>query len=345
MKKILTIFILGIFLLLIGCDYTYDPNIVSYTHEEALQLAEEKYDIDEWIFTKQQIRREILFEIVEGDNANEAIEAFAGVNGNHDIQGMFSEHKCFLSYGITKNNEHKFIYYNISINKKTDLAKAIGASKYPYSCTYEDINTAIDNIDSLYVKKKLDYLKKEAYDDLHYLLDEELTFKINFSDVSYYVGLKIYKEDDQVVVDIINFDDAKKTIFYSSSKNYQYQLDEINNNNSASYFDPQIRIEGIYNDAKKIYNYYAYFYVTEKMDIDLMKVNASINVKFNYTVNGENKDYDVDWSINGINSNHIYRGNKIYYAKLLIAENVSDFTYDNLLVTTNRADGFIRYRK
>ena len=345
MKKLLMIIVLGFFVMLSGCFETYDPNIVLYTKEEAIEIAEEKYDIKEWFFTDYQIRNEILFAIVEGENAEEAIDAFAGMNGNHDIKGMFRDHKCYIAYGVTNSGEHKFIYYNISISKDMPLVDAIGASKYPYECSYEDIAEAVSNIDSTYVKNKLAYLKDIDYDKLQIHLLDKFTIQVNFKEISYGMGLKLYKENDNVVVDVVNLVDSKNEIFYSSSSNFEYIVEEVNNSNYDTFIETKIRLERIYNDDTGKGDWYAYFYVVENVEIEYLDVSESINFKFSYTADGETKEFNSNWAINGITTRDIYRSSYIDRGKILIAAGVDEFTYDEIVVSTNNIGGFVKYKK
>ena len=117
-------------------DHTTHPDMVQYTEKEVLDIAKEKYGITEWVFTSVEIRGETWYdeegvfklefyddnfstEFVNGDNIEVAMQAFAGKNGNHDIQGMYSRFLCCIALGECPDDSLKFVYYNTNIHKNT----------------------------------------------------------------------------------------------------------------------------------------------------------------------------------------------------------------------------------
>ena len=116
MKRILLI-IICIFssLALFSCFiHPTHPDVVEYSNEEILAAAQEKYSVAEWIFCDFEMRGEITesadgsFEITlhneqfgknfeNGDNLSTALTSFAGKNGGHDVQGMYSNFLCYVA--------------------------------------------------------------------------------------------------------------------------------------------------------------------------------------------------------------------------------------------------------
>ena len=129
-------------------DFTTHPDMVEYTEKEILEVAKDKYGVTEWIFTGTEITGKASYdaegafclefyddgqfstEFVNGDNTEAAMQAFAGKNGNHDIQGRYSIFLCYIALGKCADGSMKFVYYNTNIHKDAEIADTIGASDY-----------------------------------------------------------------------------------------------------------------------------------------------------------------------------------------------------------------------
>lgn len=327
----MSLFLFVFFIFLYGCDVSSNPNIITYTSEEVLQIAKDKYDIQEWYFTGIQVRDEIPFNITNGENVEETIKAFAGVNGNREYKMQFLNHKFYVAYGVNSQNEHKFIYYNLHLNKNMEIAKAMGISNYPYACYLKDLATGIDSIKSNYIQSKVAYLKDLELNDLNVVLLDQLTISVNFTEVGYYTGLKLVKENDEIVVDIVNLVDMNYDLFYSSRSAYQYEIAEITLENYDTFFTPILRIDSEGND------YYGYFQLEEKGNIDFLDLTIQVKVTFNYNENKNRKTYNHEWVMNKIRVGYIN--------KILIARNANDFSYEDFKYTIVSLKGFIRYQK
>ena len=238
-------------------DFTTHPDMVEYTEDEILKVAKEKYGITEWIFTGTEIRGEARYdaekafclkfyedqfstEFVGGDNIEAAMQAFAGKNGNHDIQGMYSRFLCCIALGKRTDGSLKFVYYNTNIHKDAEIADTIGASDYTFDVLPTEITNDLFSVDPKWTSMQLflnDY--KGAHPRGFYYSGERLI--IRRSETTYsYVELEFYKENGEIVYDIFYTKDEKKPeerrLVYSTSDRYgviynYYGLDK------SEYFD------------------------------------------------------------------------------------------------------------
>ena len=234
-------------------DFTTHPDMVEYTEKEVLEVAGKKYGITEWVFNGSKIMGKASYdtegafslefyndgqfstEFVNGDNIEAAMKSFAGKNGNHDIQGMYSHFLCYVALGKCSDGSLKFVYYNTNIHKDTEIADTIGASDYTFEVLPSEITNDLFTVDSKWTSMQLflnDY--KDGHPRGFYYSGERLTRRrvIKYYD---YVELEFYKENGEVVYDIYyTRDEAKpdeRRLIYSTSDRYgviynYYGLDE-----------------------------------------------------------------------------------------------------------------------
>ena len=142
-------------------DVTTHPDMVEYTESEILEVAKEKYGVTEWIFTGTEILGKAWYDVegalclefyndgqfstefVNGDNIEVAMQAFAGKNGNHDIQGRYSHFLCCIALGKCADGSMKFVYYNTNIHKDAKTADTIGASDYIFDVSPTEITDSL----------------------------------------------------------------------------------------------------------------------------------------------------------------------------------------------------------
>ena len=249
MKKILALLliVLNIFTLsscfMFG-QVTTHPDMVEYTEGEILEVAKEKYSITEWIFTGTEIIGKAWYdaegafclefyndgqfstEFVNGDNTEVAMQAFAGKNGNHDIQGRYYFFLCYIALGECANGSMKFVYYNTNIHKDADIADTIGASDYTFDVSPTEITDSLFDVPSNWhqMRNFLNEFKRANSRGFVYS-GERLTMRRMESYYSYVVT-EFYKEDGKVVCDLYYLQDEgtpeeRKILFYSTSDRYE----------------------------------------------------------------------------------------------------------------------------
>ena len=252
MKKIiaLLLIVLTTFMLsscfLFG-DFTTHPHMVEYTEAEILEVAKEKYGITEWIFTGTEITGEATYddegvftlefygnlyndqfsnEFVNGDNIEAAMQAFAGKNGNHDIQGRYSIFLCYIALGECADGSMKFVYYNTNIHKDARIFDTIGASDYPFDVSPTEITDSLFDVPSNWHEMR-NFLNdfKGANSRGFVYSGERLTMRRMETYYSYVVT-EFYKEDGKVVCDLYYLQDEgapeeSKILFYSTSDRYE----------------------------------------------------------------------------------------------------------------------------
>ena len=239
-------------------DFTTHPDMVEYTENEILEVAKDKYGVTGWIFTGTEIMGKAWYdaegafclefyndgqfstEFVNGDNIEEAMQAFAGKNGNHDIQGRYSHFLCLVALGECADGSLKFVYYNTNIHKDAKIADTIGASDYTFEVLPSEIANDLFTVDSKWTSMQLflnDY--KDGHPRGFYYSGERLTRRRN-EKYNGYIELEFYKENGEVVYDIYYTKDEEKPderrLVYSTSDRYgviynYYGLDK------SEYFD------------------------------------------------------------------------------------------------------------
>ena len=266
MKKLLIILLVALTTITMSScflfgDVTTHPDMVEYTEGEILDVAKEKFGVTEWIFTGTEIKGKAWYDaegifnlefygsshsdqfntkFVNGDNIEAAMQAFAGKNGNHDIQGRYSIFLCYIALGKCADGSMKFVYYNTNIHKDAEIADTIGASDYTFEVLPDEITNDLFTVDSRWTSMQLflnDY--KDGHPRGFYYSGERLTRRRN-AKYNGYVEFEFYKEDGKVVYDIYYTKDEEKPderrLVYSTSDRYgviynYYGLDK------SEYFD------------------------------------------------------------------------------------------------------------
>ena len=270
MKKILIILLIVLTTFtLSSCflfgDVTTHPDMVEYTEGEILEVAKEKYGVTEWIFTGTAIMGEAWYdaegafclefyndgqfstEFVNGDNIEAAMQAFAGKNGNHDVQGMYSHFLCYVSLGECADGSMKFVYYNTNIHKDAEITDTIGASDYIFDVSPTEINDSLFDVPSNWheMRRFLEEFKGGNPRGFCYS-GERLTRRRMKSYYSYIVE-EFYKEDGKVVCDLYYLKDEgtpeeRKILFYSTSDRYEV-IYNCYGDDVTDYFDVSQTVE------------------------------------------------------------------------------------------------------
>ena len=225
-------------------DVTTHPDMVEYTENEILEVAKDKYSVTEWIFNGTEIMGKASYdaegafclefyndgqfstEFVNGDNIEAAMQAFAGKNGNHDIQGRYSIFLCYIALGKCADGSMKFVYYNTNIHKDAEIADTIGASDYTFDVSPTEISDSLFDVPSNWHQMR-NFLNefKGANSRGFVYSGERLTMRRMESYYSYVVT-EFYKEDGKVVCDLYYLQDEgtpeeSKILFYSTSDRYE----------------------------------------------------------------------------------------------------------------------------
>ena len=242
-------------------EVTTHPDMVEYTEEEILEVAKEKYGMTKWIFTGTEIMGEASYdaegvftlefygspysdqfstEFVNGDNTEAAMQAFAGKNGGHDVQGRYSHFLCYVALGECADGSLKFVYYNTNIHKDAEISDTIGASDYTFEVLPSEITNDLFTVDSKWTSMQL-FLN--VYKDGHprgfYYSGERLTRRRN-EKYNGYIDFEFYKENGEVVYDIYYTKNEEKPeerrLVYSTSDRYGVIYDYYGADKSQ-YFD------------------------------------------------------------------------------------------------------------
>ncbi len=240
MKRLLVMFLVISFCLipLSGCfTYIKYPDMVEYNESEILDVIKEQFNIKSFIFTSDQLHGEIdtsagfkvellgdkySTDFINPVNMKKALTSFAGKNGGHDIQGMYSYFLCYVALGINEDGEAKFIYYNTNIHKDAKIADTIGTSDYPYDILPNEIT------DDYYIAEwgaMTRFLAKFKNTSFIYSGDQ-LSKKL---DLGYHQGkaeIKYYTEDGHIVFDLYHIQSSgydkleASNLVYSTSSRY-----------------------------------------------------------------------------------------------------------------------------
>lgn len=242
------------------------PDMVEYSKEEILNVAKEKYDVTEWVYSNSSISGTAQYDengafklnfssyeyskdFVNGDNIEKAFTSFAGVNGNYETQKRYSDFLCRVAIGKCSDNTYKFVYYNTNINKNEKIADTIGASDYTLEVSPGDIDNSLFNVPSNWSRMQ-EFLNQFKDSETNYFrFTEDLLTLVKYpnsseSKYSYandsILTVEFYKENGKVVYDVYYIKDRNKPlvkdIIYSTSQNYgviynYYGLDK------SQYFD------------------------------------------------------------------------------------------------------------
>ena len=246
-------------------DFTTHPDMVEYTEKEVLEVAGKKYGITEWIFTGEELLGKDWYdaegvfllefyddgrfgtEFVNGDNIEAAMQAFAGKNGNHDVQGRYSHFLCCIALGECADGSMKFVYYNTNIHKDAEIADTIGASDYTFDVSPTEITDSLFDVPSNWheMRRFLEEFKGGNPRGFCYS-GERLTRRRMKSYYSYVVE-EFYKEDGKVVCDLYYLQDEgtpeeRKILFYSTSDRYEV-IYNCYGDDVTDYFDVSQTVE------------------------------------------------------------------------------------------------------
>lgn len=242
MKK--SAFLLAIclfFLPLTACFHTTEyPNMKEYSQEEVLQVAAEKYNVRQYlfpdrtyylygevdrdedgIFRVQSYTSTFSVDFINGDNIENAMTAFAGKNGPHDVQMTYRNFLCHIAIADTDNGA-KYIYYNTNIQKDADLVDTIGASDYSFDTLPTEVTQEVFSAPDDWQAMRT-YLQswQESYTHTISYSRERLTFTRPYRDQGV-EEIELYKENGKIVFDLYyqSVDDPDRQFVYSSSDRY-----------------------------------------------------------------------------------------------------------------------------
>ena len=252
-------------------DVTTHPDMLEYTEGEILEGAKEKYGIKEWIFIGTEITGKTWYdaegafclefyndgqfstEFVNADNIEAAMQAFAGKNGNHDIQGRYSIFLYYIALGKCADGSMKFVYYNTNIHKDAEIADTIGASDYIFDVSPTEITDSLFDVPSNWHEMRRFLEEFEAGDPRGFCYSGERLTRRRMKSYYSYIVEEFYKEDGKVVCDLYYLQDEgtpeeRKILFYSTSDRYEviynYYGDDV-----TDYFDISQTVEQYTKDA------------------------------------------------------------------------------------------------
>ena len=228
-------------------DFTTHPDMVEYTENEILEVAKDKYGVTEWIFTGTEIMGEATYdaegiftlefygslysnqfstEFVNGDNIEAAMQAFAGKNGNHDIQGRYSIFLCYIALGECAEGSLKFVYYNTNIHKDAEIADTIGSSDYTFAVSPTEITDSLFDVPSNWHEMRRFLEEFKGGDARGFVYSGERLTRRRMKSYYSYIVEEFYKEDGMVVCDLYYLQDEgtpeeRKILFYSTSDRYE----------------------------------------------------------------------------------------------------------------------------
>lgn len=245
MKKIALIFIILVSIFTLSSCILFDSvtvfsNMKEYSEEEVLLVARDKYSVAEWIFIGGYLRGDVTksdenveislhwedfsADFINGDNIDAAMTAFAGKNGNHDIQGQFRYFICYVALARCTDGSLKYIYYNTNIDKNADIFDTIGASDYNFEVSPTDLTDEIfaPGSDWGEMTRFLAGYKDINPKDLIYSRDKLTYYREEQGGGS--SEIEFYREGDRVVYDIFYdkyaYDGEDRRLIYSTSDRY-----------------------------------------------------------------------------------------------------------------------------
>lgn len=234
MKKATTIFIMFVFTLtLASCISTSKyPNMVEYSEDYVLDIAESKYDISEFIVKGLKLhgvyesqKNNTIYEsikLIDPENLESAMTSFAGVEGGKPIQAEFHNFLSYYAIAKTNNDEVLFIYYNLNLDKKAPIYHILASSKYPYDVLPTEVSKSIFSstsnvrLNNAFISIFVDSGRSEAFDYSR----ENLSITGYPSRQYSNTYMEFYKEDESVVFDFYHIDEESDNLIYSSSKRY-----------------------------------------------------------------------------------------------------------------------------
>lgn len=242
-------------------DFTVHPDMVEYSKEQILDVAKNKYNVEEWIFDNVELVGKVQndgtnfkvelcsdkfsSQFVDGDNIENALQAFAGKNGNHDVQGKYSIFLCFVALGKCADGSLKYVYYNMNIHKDAVIADTIGASAYTFDVSPTEITDDLFNVDQKWTEMQLFMKDCKGNNPKGFVYSgERLTRYVSTN--KYGISLEFYKEDGKVVCDMYyaNGDATPNgsVLFYSTSSRYRV-IYNYYGSDATQYFDISHTVE------------------------------------------------------------------------------------------------------
>ena len=251
-------------------DVTTHPDMVEYTEKEVLEVAGKKYGITEWIFTGEELLGKDWYdaegvfllefyddgrfgtEFVNGDNIEAAMQAFAGKNGNHDVQGRYSHFLCCIALGECADGSMKFVYYNTNIHKDAEIADTIGASDYFFDVSPTEISDSLFDVPSNWHEMRRFLEEFKGGNPRGFCYSGERLTRRRMKSYYTYIVEEFYKEDDKVVCDLYYLKDEgtpeeRKILFYSTSDRYEV-IYNCYGDDVTDYFDISQTVEQSSND-------------------------------------------------------------------------------------------------
>lgn len=168
------------------------------------------------------------------------MQAFAGKNGNHDVQGQYSRFLCCIALGRCADGTLKFVYYNTNINKDAEIADTIGASDYTFDVSPTEITNELFTVDPQWTSMQLFLNDCKDARPRGFIYSGERLIRRREQTTYSYADFEFYKEAGKVVYDIYYIKDEEKPqerrLVYSTSDRYgviynYYGLDK------SEYFD------------------------------------------------------------------------------------------------------------
>ena len=243
MKRLLCVLVIITSLLILSSCFLWKstkyPDMVEYTQTQILEVAKEKYSITEWIYIDSELRGRTWYtdtgafkiethdtqysgNLVNGDNTEKALTAFAGKKGGHDVQGLYGNFLCYVALGKCADDTLKFIYYNTNIHKDAEIADTIGASDYTLEVLPTEINNSLFTAPYEWLEMQL-FLNRfmDANPRSFIYSGKRLKLQKNYGGI---VELEFYKENGEVVYDVYfdkaQDDEEERRLVYSTSDRY-----------------------------------------------------------------------------------------------------------------------------
>ena len=247
MKRLLCVLVIITSLLILSSCFLWKstkyPDMVEYTQTQVLEVAKEKYSITEWIYIDSELRGRTWYtdtgafkiethdiqysgNLVNGDNTEKALTAFAGKNGRHDVQGLYGNFLCYVALGKCADDTLKFIYYNTNIHKDAEIADTIGASDYTFDVSPTEITDSLFDVPSNWHEMRRFLEEFKAGNPSGFCYSGERLTRRRMKSYYSYVVEEFYKEDGKVVCDLYYLQDEgtpeeRKILFYSTSDRYE----------------------------------------------------------------------------------------------------------------------------
>lgn len=329
MKKIIALLLIVLTTLTLSSCFLFGrtpthPDMVEYTEEEILEVAKDKYGITEWIFTGTEIRGEAWYDaegvfklkfyeeylstdFTNGNNIEAAMQAFAGKNGGHDIQGMYSHFLCCVALGECADGSLKFVYYNTNIHKDAKIADTIGASDYTFEVLPTEITNDLFTVDSRWTDMQLFLNEYKNGNPREFVYSGERLTRRRNEKYNSYVEFEFYKENNKVVYDVYYTKDEYKPeerrLVYSTSDRYGV-IYNYYGANKTQYFNITQTVAPS-DDESNVMELWGY---VETKPIDGTVIYSNIGYRAKYQVMSDGKIIEHNSSDNAYDTLNFKRG-------------------------------------